>query len=215
MLTDVDALYSDNPRSNPEAVPIRKVNDIALIKSQIKYESLGSALGTGGMITKLIAAELATSAGCNMIITIGSNPQAILTILNDIVNEKTITIGTLFVASPNPISDRMRWLTYGLAIYGAIIIDAGAYQALIKAQRSSLFAAGILRVAGSFNANQCVRIVAIDASGKDIDVGKGLVNYTSNEITRIIGCKSKEIAEILGYIGSDFIIHRDNLSLAR
>ncbi|TPX56678.1 glutamate 5-kinase [Chytriomyces confervae] len=222
LCTDVECLYTDNPRTNPEAKAVRRVDDIASLKVQVS--SPGSALGTGGMVTKLIAAELATAAGCSTVITIGSKPERIIKILDELAQHHLASpetpfepsVGTLFVRKPNPMVDRKWWILHGLATRGVIYIDAGAVQAIRK--RNSLFAAGIVDVEGTFSAQQTVRIVhkvagefQEDGSPKLIEVGKGLTNYGSNEVSRIKGCKSYEIHVVLGYVDSDCVMHRDNI----
>lgn len=164
------------------------------------------------MVTKLIAAELATTAGCNMVISIGNEPQRILTILKEARENQnnltyTPTFGTHFIRNERNGNDR-RWWVLSLAVYGTIVVDSGAILALKN--RSSLFAAGIVGVNGTFNAQQCVKIVE---DGSSTEIARGLVNYSSAEIFRIKGCKSSEIEGLLGYCGSEFVIHRDNLAL--
>ncbi|KAJ3089727.1 hypothetical protein HK102_005663 [Quaeritorhiza haematococci] len=241
LLTDVDALYTDNPRSNPDAQAVRVVEDVAKLRAEVKVSSPGSALGTGGMVTKLIAADLATAAGCTTIITLGSTPQKILDIITEISTHKQLsavdqnapfnpTIGTYFLAKPNPMLDRKWWILHGLATYGSIYVDAGAAMALVRG-KSSLFAAGIVKVEGNFVAQQCVRILTIvkpkssevtdgtgDAFAESMggvvaEIGKGIVNYTASDVQRIAGVKSAEIVEILGYMDSEYVCHRDNIVL--
>ncbi|KAJ3252297.1 hypothetical protein HK103_001642 [Boothiomyces macroporosus] len=220
LLTDVDSLYTDNPRSNPNAARIKVVKDISVLKEQ------GSSVGTGGMITKLIAAELSISAGCNMIITIGSKPNLIETIIREIQeneNNKEFepSHGTLFLAREKPMDDRQWWILHSLATAGKLIVDEGASIAITRKSKSSLFAAGIKQVIGSFNALQCVKIVkiakrvSIDGREEEYEqeIGRGLVNYSSLEIQRILGSHSKDIAEILGYRETEYVISRDNMAI--
>jgi glutamate 5-kinase len=231
LLTDVDALYTDNPRTNPEAMPLRIVRDIDQIRSQIEFESMGSALGTGGMVTKLIAAELATSAGCSMVITLGSEPQRIVDILSQVneyntsheankgdLSEFAPTIGTHFLAKAKPLPSATWDVLHGLGSYGAVYVDAGAYTALSHGSRSSVFAAGITHVEGSFAARQSVDIRALVTSPDGvhtISVGRGLVNYSSLEIAQIAGAQSTDIADILGYVDTEFVIHAGTFNLRR
>ncbi|KAJ3115879.1 hypothetical protein HDU96_010903 [Phlyctochytrium bullatum] len=253
LCTDVECLYTDNPRTNPDAKPVRVVEDIAKLREQITVSSPGSSLGTGGMVTKLIAADLATAAGCSTIITLGSKPQLILSILEELgvhasrvsstdspVPKPSVltpptateeppfepTIGTHFLAKPNPMLDRKWWILHGLAPHGVLTIDAGAVRAVVR-NRSSLFAAGVRGIEGVFSAQQGVKVVAaakdvIEAGCEEklphgvtgdavVEVGRGIVNYSSAECGRILGCRSKEIVERLGYMESEFLIHRDNL----
>ncbi|KAJ3322558.1 hypothetical protein HDV06_002935 [Boothiomyces sp. JEL0866] len=226
LLTDVDSLYTDNPRNNPNAARIKVVKDITVLKEQVKVSSPGSSVGTGGMVTKLIAAELSISAGCNMIITIGSKPNLIGTIIreiqeNDNNQEFEPSYGTLFLAREKPMDDRQWWILHSLATAGKLIVDEGASIAISRKSKSSLFAAGIKQVIGNFNALQCVKIVKIakrvtpDGREEEYEqeIGRGLVNYSSLEIQRILGSHSKDIAEILGYRETEYVISRDNMAI--
>ncbi|KAJ3352678.1 hypothetical protein HDU83_007748 [Entophlyctis luteolus] len=252
LCTDVECLYTDNPRTNPDAKPVRVVDDISSLKVQVSTP--GSSLGTGGMVTKLIAAELATAAGCSTIITIGSDPRRMLTILNEIAafhqqpstpsppatpdmaaaasspRQFEPSVGTLFTRKPNPMVDRKWWILHGLADRGVVYVDEGAARALRS--KNSLFAAGIVDVAGTFASDQAVKIVCrprragrggdrqssradaddSDAAAEEV-IAKGIVNYSSAEIARIKGCKSYEIHVVLGYVDSACVAHRDNLAL--
>lgn len=166
------------------------------------------------MVTKLIAAELATAAGVTTIIARGSTPQNILKIISD-ADEKDLPLHTRFTAQNHPLIDRKWWILHGLKTAGKIYVDHGAYRALVAKQRSSLLAAGIVKVEGDFVAQQSATILheLKDDTGavQVIDIGKGLVNYSSIEISRVMGCKSSEIPEILGYVESDCIVNRENL----
>lgn len=209
LLTDVDSLYTDNPRRNPLAERVKVVTDISTLRNQIKINSTGSTLGTGGMVTKLIAAELSTSAGCSMFITIGNNPSLILKFLEDLSKQPLESFipsfGTLFLRHTQPIQTRHWWILHSLATSGSLHIDKGAVNAIRS--HSSLFAAGVVGVKGSFNAQQSVEIF-----DGDVRVGKGIVNYSNGEIERMKGLKSTEIEAILGYIDMEYVIHRDNLA---
>ncbi|KAI8577306.1 hypothetical protein K450DRAFT_252530 [Umbelopsis ramanniana AG] len=215
LMTDVDCLYTDNPRTNPLAKPVWQCDDIQALREQIVVSAPGTSLGTGGMVTKLIAAELATAAGVTTVIARGSTPQNILKILSD-TEQNDLPLHTRFTAKDNPLVDRKWWILHGLKSIGKIYVDHGAYRALVAKQRSSLFAAGIVKVEGDFVAQQSALILyeRKDAAGAIIEVveiGKGLVNYSCTEIGRIMGCKSADIPEILGYIESDCIVNRENL----
>lgn len=214
LMTDVDCLYTDNPRTNPLAEPVWRCDDIQALREKIVVSAPGSSLGTGGMVTKLIAAELATAAGVTTIIARGSTPQNILKIISD-ADEKDLPLHTRFTAQNHPLIDRKWWILHGLKTAGKIYVDHGAYRALVAKQRSSLLAAGIVKVEGDFVAQQSATILheLKDDTGavQVIDIGKGLVNYSSIEISRVMGCKSSEIPEILGYVESDCIVNRENL----
>ncbi|KAF9572044.1 hypothetical protein EC968_010375 [Mortierella alpina] len=275
LMTDVDCLYTDNPRTNPDAEPVLVVDDIAALKEKVSVASAGSSLGTGGMVTKLIAAELATAAGVTTVITRGSTPQRIFQIISQPIqhtgsvspkNEQSSThenassthsivsgattttttaalslmgaaaaaadpsalpLHTRFLAKDNPMVDRKWWILHGLHAAGTLYIDHGAYKAITNAsQKSSLFAAGIVGCQGTFVAQQSVRVVyrprkdrpkkddptTVDDQEEEIEVGKGLVNYASHEILRIMGCHSRQIIEKLGYADAECVIHRENLT---
>src|SRR5205823_608164 len=158
----------------------------------------GSSLGTGGMTTKLIAADLATAAGVVTIISKGSNPKNIITILEQLAinpmattsSNPSMPLHTRFVKKSNAAVDRKWWILHGLHTAGTIYIDEGAARAVTNAkQKSSLFAAGVTKVEGNFVANQAVSIVC-QQDNEIVQVGKGLVNYSSGEISIIKGAQS-------------------------
>jgi glutamate 5-kinase len=200
ILTDVDRLYSADPRSNPDAQPISLVTATELNQLQVDAGSSGSQWGTGGMMTKLTAARIATGSGVRTVITHGKNPQNIAKIL---AGE---SLGTQFEPQLRTENARKRWIAYGLLPLGTLYLDNGAIKALCKGGKS-LLPAGITQVEGEFLASDAVRIC--DRQGKEI--GRGLVNYSSGEIAQIKGHHSDEIVTILGYIDSETVIHRDNL----
>ncbi|CAO3678813.1 unnamed protein product [Rhizopus stolonifer] len=212
LLTDVDCLYTDNPRTNPNAKPVTVCDDMVQLKQQVSVASMGSSLGTGGMATKLVAAELATAAGVPTVISNGSKPSNILKIINPNYNIDDLPLHTRFVAKNNPLLDRKWWIQYGLHTAGTIYVDSGAATAILLPKlKSSLFAAGIVDVEGQFVAQQAVNIVLRKENQEDVIIGKGLVNYSNIEISRIKKCQSTDIVKILGYVDSDCVIHRDNL----
>ena len=145
LLTDVDCLYTENPRRFPEtAKPVRLVRDIEALKDMVSVATLGSSLGTGGMETKLIAAELATGAGVATIISNGSRPSSILDIVSQpaLVSDDEYTaktpLHTVFLPKESPLSDRRWWVLHGLKPRGRIIIDEGAYRAIARTSSVSL-----------------------------------------------------------------------------
>ena len=200
LLTDVDRLYSADPRANPDAEPITWVQHLGDL--DIDVGDRGSAWGTGGMITKLEAARIATSAGIRMAITNGQAPDNILKIL---AGEP---LGTQFAPKPNPSNARKRWIANGLRPTGRLYLDAGAVQAIGK-DGKSLLSAGIVNSEGDFQAQDAV--VLCDRNGQEI--ARGLVNYNHHELQQIRGRRSSEISMILGYGGADTVVHRDNLVL--
>jgi glutamate 5-kinase len=201
LLTDVDRLYSADPRSNPDAQPIILVNQMdQLSKLQINTAGRGSGWGTGGMVTKIAAAQIATGAGVRTVITEGKVPSNLEKILQG------ESIGTQFAPQPRPLSARKRWIAHGLVPAGKLYLDEGAVHAIRK-QGKSLLAAGVLAIEGEFYGQNAVLVC--DREGHEI--ARGLVNYNSQELQQIRGHQSEEIAGILGYIGAETVIHRDNL----
>lgn len=203
ILTDVDRLYSADPRSVPDARPINLVSNIQeLLELQIQTSGQGSQWGTGGMVTKISAARIAVAAGVRTVITHGRFPQNIPKIIEG------EDIGTHFEPKPEPTSARKRWIAYGLIPAGKLYLDAGATQAIAQAGKS-LLAAGIETVEGEFDHQDAVQLCDIHGA----EIARGLVNYNSDELVQIRGCHSSDIEEILGYSGAETVIHRDNLVL--
>ncbi|MFN9175610.1 MAG: glutamate 5-kinase [Synechocystis sp.] len=202
LLTDVDRLYSSDPRLDADACPIPLVKASELAKLQVTTHTTGSAWGTGGMETKITAARIATGSGVRTVITHGQKPQQILDILQGAY------MGTHFAAQTRSDNARKRWIAYGLVPTGKLFIDAGAVKALQDGGKS-LLAIGILRWEGEFSATDAV--VICDAEGQEL--GRGLTNYNYSEVDRIKGQHSEAIATVLGYVGPETVIHRDNLVL--
>jgi len=203
LLTDVDRLYSADPRRQPDAQPIHRVTRVAeLVDLQIQASDRGSRWGTGGMATKIAAAEIATDSGVRTVITEGRSPQNLLKIL---AGEP---LGTQFDPQPRPINARKRWIAHALVPAGKLYLDAGAVQAISHLGKS-LLAAGIIQVEGDFFSQDAVQLC--DSLGNEI--ARGLVNYSSRELQLIQGRRSQEITEILGYAGAETVVHRDNLVL--
>lgn len=200
LLTDVDKLYSADPRIVPSATPIDLVNSEEFKQLQVDVTNSASGWGTGGMITKLRSARIASSAGVTTVITNGKNPDNIPKILAG------DSIGTKFTAQPKTENARKRWIANGLVTMGKIYLDDGAVKALCH-QGKSLLPAGVTQIEGEFSANEAVELV----NQQGLEIGKGIVNYSSEELTKIKGQKSGDIASILGYFGVETVIHRDNL----
>ncbi|MCL1469754.1 glutamate 5-kinase [Argonema antarcticum] len=204
LLTDVDRLYSADPRSHPDAQPINLVKQIdQLAELQVQTGLSGTGWGTGGMVTKIAAARIATAAGVRTVITEGRSPRNIQKIL---AGE---AIGTHFEAQPQPSNARKRWIAHGLIPVGKLYLDMGAVAAITQAGKS-LLAAGIAEVKGDFHPSDAVELC--DATGREI--ARGIVNYSSTELQKIIGRQSAEIPAILGYVGAETVVHRDNLVLS-
>ncbi|MEM7724772.1 MAG: glutamate 5-kinase [Cyanobacteria bacterium P01_A01_bin.45] len=203
LLTDVDKLYSADPRFVPDAQPIEKVTDIKeLVTKKIQVNNQSSGWGTGGMVTKISAARIATAAGVRVAIAQGKFPENIQKIL------RGESVGTQFEPHQEPTSARKRWIAYGLISVGKLYLDSGAVKA-ISMQGKSLLATGIISIEGKFDAQEALQVC--DSEGNEI--ARGLVNYSSEELNKISGCRSSEIVQVLGYEGSQTVIHRDNLVL--
>ena len=200
LLTDVDRMYSADPKVVPDAKPIELVSSQDLAQLEVDAGSSGSQWGTGGMATKLSAARIATSTGVRTVITQGKQPQNIIKIL---AGEN---IGTQFEPQPKSDNARKRWITFGLVPAGTLYLDAGAVNAVTQ-KGKSLLPAGIVAIEGEFSTADAVRIC--DRNG--MELGRGLVNYNSSEIEQIKGQHSTKIAEILGYDSADTVVHRNNL----
>jgi glutamate 5-kinase len=200
LLTDVDRMYSADPKTVPDAQPIKLVSSNEFEQLQVNAGSSGSQWGTGGMTTKLAAARIATSTGVRTVITQGKQPQNILKILQG------ADLGTQFEPQPQTDNARKRWITYGLVPMGKLYLDSGAVKA-ISHQGTSLLPAGIIAVEGEFSASDAVQL----CNQEGVELGRGLVNYNSSEIEQIKGHHSNEIVAILGYDGADTVVHRNNL----
>ncbi len=203
LLTDVDRLYSADPRSVPDAQPIALVSRVEqLAQLQVQTGTQGSQWGTGGMVTKIAAARIATAAGVRTVITEGRFPRNMEKILQG------EPLGTHFEPQLQPSSARKRWIAHGLIAVGKLYLDQGAVEA-IRQSGKSLLAAGITAVEGEFYRHEAVQLC--DNNGNEI--ARGLVNYSSAELRQIIGRQSAEIPAILGYIGAETVVHRNNLVL--
>eukprot|EP00186_Timspurckia_oligopyrenoides_P002311 CAMPEP_0182450484 /NCGR_PEP_ID=MMETSP1172-20130603/41537_1 /TAXON_ID=708627 /ORGANISM="Timspurckia oligopyrenoides, Strain CCMP3278" /LENGTH=422 /DNA_ID=CAMNT_0024648101 /DNA_START=132 /DNA_END=1396 /DNA_ORIENTATION=- len=206
LLTDVDQLYTDNPRDNPQAEPIKVVKDINELKVSFGKPGVGGTQwGTGGMTTKIVAARLATASGVTVCISHGRHPERVL---DFVMSQSGRRLGTVFVPNSNKNiirRGRKRWIAFGLVTRGSICIDAGAVQAIRK--KKSLFSAGVVSVEGDFEGDSAVSVV--DELGNE--VARGLVNFSSSELDLIKRKQSDEINVILGYMAPEEVIHRGNL----
>lgn len=201
LLSDIDGLYDKNPRKHPAARLIEYVEKITPEIEALAEDTL-SETSIGGMKTKLAAAKIACASGVPVTIADGRRPHAVCNVLEGRGPM------TRFGAASTGLSHRKRWIAFGRATRGTIQIDDGACTAL-RHQGKSLLAAGIIDVAGAFEEGAAVQV--IDKNRQP--VAQGLVNYTSEQIRLIKGCKSHEIKTILGRKDFDEVIHRNNLVL--
>jgi glutamate 5-kinase len=200
LLTDIGGLYTADPHTREDACLIPEVAEIT---PAIEAAAAGSHShsATGGMITKIEAARLATSSGVTVVIASGREENAITRVA------RGEPLGTRFLPSVKRES-RERWMLSGLCIKGDLTVDEGAAAALAK-QNRSLLAAGIKQVQGDFERGDTVNI--FDASGRRM--GCGIVNYGSSELQKIIGVRSEKIGEILGHDFGAEVVHRNNMAL--
>jgi len=201
LLTDVDSLYSGDPRSDAEAQPIAEVRDLVELERLSGVASGGGQWGTGGMTTKLAAARIATSSGIRVRLADGRDPAVLEALLAG------AALGTVFHPSPSPLPDRKGWLAHALLPKGTLYIDAGAEHALLN-QGASLLAVGIQTMEGRFGRREPVRVLASDGR----ELGRGLCTFSSDELERIIGLSSQAVRERLG-VAAEAVIHRDVLVL--
>lgn len=201
LLSDIDGLYTADPKSNPKAefIPV-----VPKLTEKIMAMGQGSAspYGTGGMMTKLLAAKIANASGCRMLITSGKFQNPVRHFLDT-------ARGTWFTPEVSLFSAKKAWLSEHLNPQGHLLIDAGATQAL--ATGSSLLPIGIISVNGHFQKGDAVTI----HDQQQTEIAKGLCNYSSQDLSKIIGHPSHEFFALLGYEGSHEAIHRDNLVLAK
>ncbi|WP_435899952.1 glutamate 5-kinase [Meiothermus cerbereus] len=201
LLSDIEALFEADPRTHPKARPIPYVERVDAAVLRMAGES-PNRVGTGGMKSKLLAAEKAQAAGIPTLLLPGNRPQSISQAL------RGEPVGTLFAGGSRRYSGRKLWLYQLPKPQGEVVVDAGAAQAL-RQGGASLLPAGILEVRGQFGVGEAVR--CLDEEGQLI--GVGLVNYSSPELSRIKGQKTKNIETILGYKNTDEVIHRDHFAL--
>ncbi|MEQ1576803.1 MAG: glutamate 5-kinase [Hyphomicrobium sp.] len=201
LLSDVDGLYTAPPQSDTAARHIPLVTEITP-EIEAMAGDAGTELSKGGMKTKVEAGKIALGAGTNMVITTGkvNNP------LRAIAEGAKVT---WFLANSDPVTAKKRWIAGQLEPAGHIVIDAGAEKALLSGK--SLLPAGVTAVAGDFDRGDAVIIRSKDGR----ELGRGLIAYGHADARLIIGKRSSEIAEILGYDGRDTLVHRDDMALSR
>ena len=199
LLTVVDGLYAADPRTDPAAP---KLDTVPLIDGAVMDLAGGSqsALGIGGMRSKLRAARLATAAGESVIIANGSVPG----ILDAVFASEPV--GTLFLPHGGSVPAWKRWLGYTARPKGRLLVDAGA-QAAVKDKGRSLLPIGVVQVQGHFNKGDVVALC--DAAGQEF--GRGLTNYAAGDAQRIVGLRTEQIGDVLGSVPYEEIVHRDNL----
>lgn len=200
ILSDIDGLYTADPRKERSAQLIKVVEELTPEIIALAGRP-GSVLGSGGMMTKIQAAKIVSTSGIPMIVANGSRKD----VLKDIIRGDNP--GTLFLPCDHRLNSRKAWIGYASKASGFLLVDEGAEKALVE-QGKSLLPSGVSSVEGKFERG-CV----ISIRGAQGEIGRGIVNYSSAEISKIKGCQTKEISKILGHKDFDEVVHRDNFTL--
>ena len=197
LLSDVDGLYTKNPKKFKDAKLLKKVDNLDKDLKKISIKGINE-YGSGGMQTKIEAAKICQLAGCSMIIANGiySNP------ISKIIKKNNCTI---FSPKVSKLDARKKWIISSVAPKGNIVIDDGAKKALKLGK--SLLAAGIKKISGKFNKGDHVKIL----DKKNNECARGLSSFTSDEINKIMGHHSNEIEKLLGYVAKSEVIHKDDM----
>ena len=202
ILSDVQGVYDKDPRAHTDARLIPLITEAKGLRQVIGGESQ-STFGTGGIATKLDAAETAAAGGIPTIIASGLQAG----VLEHVFDEKE-QIGTLILPEDNRLASRKHWIAFNLKPAGEIVVDQGAHDAVVL-KGKSLLPSGLKDVRGSFGVGECVR--CLDQEGREF--ARGLVNYSAQELNQIKGLHTSKIEKVLGYKAYDEIIHRDDLVL--
>ncbi len=200
ILSDIDGLYDDNPKTNPNAELIKEVSEV-----DDKILSLACGVsdgGRGGMETKLKAARLVTRFGGKVLIANGKQPYIIKRVFEG------EDLGTMFLPSNENLSDKKRWIGYATNIVGKIIVNEGAKNALLTGEKS-LLPIGVVEVKNTFHKGDVISIL----DENKCEFARGIVNYDSESCKKVIGSHSDNIVDILGFKNYDAIITRDNITI--
>ena len=200
ILSDVDGLFDANPKVNPNAKIIKEVKGVTDDIRALGTDA--SEGGRGGMRTKLEAARLVTRFGGRVLIANGKIPY----VISEIFNQKDI--GTMFVPNNENLSEKKRWIGYATNIFGKLIVNNGAKDAILN-KESSLLPIGVIGVVNDFKKGEVISI----HDENDVEFARGIVNYNSEDCRRIIGNHSNEILKVLGFKNYDAIITRDNITI--
>lgn len=199
LLSDIGGLYTGDPRKDPKATLIPEVNEISPAIWSVAGQA-GTGRGTGGMITKLEAARIATRSGITMVLASCEEEDILRRIL---AGEE---VGTIFLPNDDSLVQRERWIAFAGQPQGEVIVDAGAVNALLVGKKS-LLPSGVIGVQGKFGVGDLIRV--LDPSAKEI--ARGLSNFSSEEIDKIKGANTGELSKVLGYKTFEEVIHRNNL----
>jgi glutamate 5-kinase len=197
LLSDVDGLYTQNPKIYKNANLLKEIKNIDKGIEKIATKSIGEH-GTGGMKTKIDAAKICQLSGCQMAIANGLLMRPIKKIIKD-------NNCTWFLPKISKLDARKKWIISSVSPKGEVVIDDGATKALSNGK--SLLAAGITKVSGKFKKGDHIKIL----DKKNSECARGLSSFSSEEILRIMGCHSREIEKILGYVSKSEVIHKDDM----
>jgi glutamate 5-kinase len=199
LLSDIDGLYTKDPRQNADAKHLPEITDLTpKIMAMGGGVNAEAGFGSGGMATKLAAAQIATAAGCHMCVMDGTDSAPLSRL-------KSGAKCTWFLASDLPQNARRRWIAGALDIKGTLTLDAGAQKALAKGK--SLLAAGVTKITGEFKKGDAVTLISETGS----ELARGLISYDVADARDIMGHHSREIEARLGYSNGAALVHRDNL----
>jgi glutamate 5-kinase len=200
LLSDIDGLYTGDPRQDRAA---ERIETVEVITPELeRLAGAESPLGTGGVVTKLQAAQKAMAAGIPMVIASGERPGVLEAVL------RGEPVGTFFRPRADRLTARKRWIAYATPVQGALVVDAGASRALLEGGKS-LLPSGVVKVEGEFAAGDAVGVR--DPAGREF--ARGLVTYDAREVGLLLGAKTSDIERRLGYRATGEVIHRDNLVL--
>lgn len=200
ILSDIDALYDDNPKENENAKPIKVVEEIT--DEILSFASGVSNAGRGGMKTKLEAAKLVTRSGGTTVVASGMVPSVLTKIFNG------EDIGTIFLPDKHLLTGKKRWIGYATNIIAKLVVDDGAKNAILN-KETSLLPIGIIEVVNEFNKGDVVSILDQNC----VEFARGIVNYNSQDCRSVMGKHSDLVEEILGHKNYDAIITRDNITV--
>lgn len=199
LLTDINGLYTANPKTHPDAKLIKEVNCVT--DEILALGTDASEGGRGGMKTKLEAAKLVTRFGGKVLIANGKEPY----VLSRIFAEEDL--GTMFIPTDENLSGKKRWIGYATNVIGKIVVNEGAKKAILE-NCTSLLPVGIIRIVNEFKQGEVVSI----CDENDVEFARGMVNYNSEECRRIAGNHSDDISGAIGYKNYDAVITRDNIT---
>lgn len=201
ILTDVDGLYTCNPKEDQSAQLIKEVTEISTVEGMAS--GAGSLLGTGGMVTKLRAAKIATRFGIGMLLLNFTRLRELIEISEGICPE-----GTYFQPAKHRLAGRKRWIAYAGLTEGSIQVDAGAARALVE-EGKSLLAKGIVSLEGTWERKEIVRIINLEGE----EIARGVVELSQEEVQKVKGLHSDNLHQLIPDFDGEEVVHRDNMTL--